>query len=139
MVRFAGVKRNRIFVVSDKPCLGDDFEIVEVPSALDNVSNADLITKCRVSNGRIRCKLLNKPASKLRVALVGNWKMKCGISTYSENLWPEVTKRVGEFKLFIEKNDEPTGDIFQMGDSKVITRSSIGLLEAWRVSQGIGS
>ena len=117
MVRFAGVKRNRIFVVSDKPCLGNDFEIVEVPSSLDNVSTADLITKCRVSNGQIRCKLIQKPAGQLKIALVGNWKMRCGISTYAESLWAQVVKHVGDFKLFIERNDgEITGDIHQIGD-----------------------
>ena len=118
MVRFAGVKRNRIFLVSDKPCLGNDFEMVEVPAALDKISTADLITKCRVSSdGRFRCKLIHKPIGQLKIALVGNWKMQCGISSYSENLWPAIVPHVGDFKLFIEKNDgEATGDIHQIGN-----------------------
>lgn len=43
--------------------------------------------------------------------------MRCGIATYSENLWPEVAKHVGDFKLFIEKNDITTGDVRQFGET----------------------
>lgn len=134
MVRFAGVKSNRIFVVSDKPCLGDDFQIIEVPAYLDQVSTSDLITKCRVSNGRIRCKLINKPIDQLRIAFVGNWKMRCGISTYSENLWPEVIKHTNDFKLFIEKNDEVTGNILQIGDTVV---SADKVVTCWRRGESL--
>lgn len=115
MVRYAGIKHNRIFVVSDKPCLGTDFEILEVPSDFDSISNTELITKCKIIDGKIQCRSFKKQLSQIKLALVGNWKMRCGISTYSENLWPEVVKHVGDFKLFIEQNDEPTGNIYQIG------------------------
>lgn len=115
MARFVGVKDNRIFVVSDKPFDDKQFEIVKVPPELAGVSAADLIVRCRVKNGVIKCKSFKKPASQIKLALVGNWKMRCGIATYSENLWSEVVKYVGHFKLFIEKNELTTGDIHQIG------------------------
>jgi glycosyltransferase involved in cell wall biosynthesis len=125
MARFVGVKNNRICVVSDKPFQNGDLQMLEVPPELSQINPADLIVNCRVQNNKIKCKNFKKPANQMKVALVGNWKMRCGIATYSEHLWPEVIKHVGDFKLFIEQNDLPTGDIHQIGtqilpDSKVL-------------------
>lgn len=119
MVRFVGVKHNRICVVSDNLISNDDLDVIEVPLELLHVSPADLITNCVVLDKKIKYKHAKKPAAQIRLALVGNWKMQCGISTYSESLWPEVVKHVGEFKLFIEKNDTNTGDIHQLGDQVI--------------------
>lgn len=119
MARFVGVRQNRICVVSDNPFNNSDLEVVEIPIELSNVSAADLITNCIVKNGQIKCKCSKKPTNQLKLALVGNWKMRCGIATYSEHLWPEVAKHVGDFKLFIEKNDILTGDILQFGNQQL--------------------
>jgi len=121
MTRFVGIKQNHICVVSDVPFVTEGLQIVEVPAALDHVSSSELITNCRVKNGVIKVKCAKKPASQIKLALVGNWKMRCGIATYSEHLWPEVVKHVGDFKLFIEKNDIPTGDIYSIGRQKLST------------------
>lgn len=115
MARFVGVKNNRICIVAGNKFRHNDLESLEVPPELDHVSSADLIINCRVQNNKVRYKSFKKPANQIKLALVGNWKMRCGIATYSEHLWPEVVKHVGEFKLFIEKNDLPTGDIHQIG------------------------
>lgn len=116
MVRYVGVKRDRIFVTSGSPCFSEGFQVLEVPQELDHVSAADLITNCKIVNGQIKSKLVKKSAKELKVALVGNWKMRCGIATYSENLWGEVVKHIGDFKLFIERNEVTTGDIYQIGN-----------------------
>ncbi len=115
MARFVGVKNSRIYVVSDKSFINDDLQVLEIPSELSGVSASDLITKCKVKDGVIKCKGFKKPARQMKIALVGNWKMRCGIATYSENLWSEVVKHVGDFKLFVEQHDLPTGDIHQIG------------------------
>jgi O-antigen biosynthesis alpha-1,2-mannosyltransferase len=125
MARYVGIKHNRICVVSDNPFNNDGLEIIEIPSELSHVSASDLITNCKVTGNSIKCKNIHKPVGQIKVALVGNWKMRCGIATYSEHLWPEVVKHVGDFKLFIEKNELWTGDIHQMGnqiipDDKVV-------------------
>jgi glycosyltransferase involved in cell wall biosynthesis len=116
MARFVGVKNNHICIVSDKSFSNDDLQVLEVPPELSGVSASDLITNCRVKDGVIKCKTFKKTAKQMKIALVGNWKMRCGIATYSENLWTEVVKHVGHYKLFIEKNDITTGDIHQIGD-----------------------
>ncbi len=90
MARFVGVRQNRICVVSDNLFNNSDLEVVEIPPELSNVSPAQLITTCVVKNGQIKCKCSKPPAKQIKLALVGNWKMRCGIATYSENLWPEV-------------------------------------------------
>jgi glycosyltransferase involved in cell wall biosynthesis len=119
MARFVGVKNNHICIVSDIPFSNEGIELVEVPLELANISPADLITNCQVRNGKIKCKNFHKSAKDIKLALVGNWKMRCGIATYSENLWAETVKHVGDFKLFIEQHDLHTGDIYQVGDQKV--------------------
>jgi len=125
MARFVGVKHNRVCVVSDNLFNNDELDIIEVPPELSSVTPSELISNCVVRDGKIRCKHIKKLAKELKIALVGNWKMRCGIATYSEHLWPEVVKHVGGFKLFVETNDLPTGDIHRLGtqmlqDSQVV-------------------
>lgn len=117
MARFIGVKHNRICVVSDNIFNNSGLEVIELPPDLHHLPPAELMTNCSIRNGQVIYKYHKKPIGQIKLALVGNWKMRCGIATYSENLWPEVAKHVGDFKLFIEKNDIPTGDIYQFGDS----------------------
>jgi glycosyltransferase involved in cell wall biosynthesis len=134
MVRFVGVKRNRICAVSDSLFNNDGLEIIELPSELAHVSASDLVTNCIVKNNQIKCKSIKKPANQLKIALVGNWKMRCGIATYSENLWPEVVKHVGEFKLFIEENAITTGDIHQVG-SQLVPEEQV--VTCWKRGQSL--
>lgn len=116
MSRFVGIKNNYICIVSDKPFNYGNLKVLEVPSELEKLTPAELILNCRVSNNKLKYKFSKKPAHELKVALVGNWKMRCGIASYSENLWAEVIKHVQDFKLFIEENDLPTGDLYKIGN-----------------------
>lgn len=134
MARFIGIKDDHICIVSDSPFTNEGLQLLEVPSELSHVSSADLITNCIVKDGKIKCKFFKKSTKQLKLALVGNWKMRCGIATYSENLWPEVVKHVGDFKLFIEKNDLPTGDIHQVGD-QIITDEQVSI--CWARGQSL--
>jgi glycosyltransferase involved in cell wall biosynthesis len=136
MARFVGVRDNRICVVSDNLFNNSDLEVVEIPPELSNVSAAQLITTCIVKNGRIKCKCSQKPTKQLKLALVGNWKMRCGIATYSENLWPQVAKHVGDFKLFIEKNDILTSDVHRFGDR---TLSEDQVVACWKRGESLQS
>jgi glycosyltransferase involved in cell wall biosynthesis len=120
MVRFAGIKNNRIYVVSDHIITNSELQIIEVPEELSHILSKDLIVSGKVKNNQIVIKLKNKPAKDIKLALVGNWKMRCGISTYAENLWPEIVKHVGDYKLFIEENiGESTGPLNQMGTETI--------------------
>jgi hypothetical protein len=119
--RYVGAKHGSICIVSTSPIITDDsnVSIVEVPNEHDDVSSSELFTGFRVHGNEIRAKKrLLKPSS-MKIAFVGNWKMRCGIATYNENLWPEIAKHVGDFKLFIERNDAPTSPINVIGDVAV--------------------
>jgi glycosyltransferase involved in cell wall biosynthesis len=133
-MRFAGVKNNRIYVISDDPIVGEDLEVLEVPPELSHIPSLELITGCRIRNGKIISKLAKKCAKKMKVALVGNWKMKCGIATYSENLWSEVVKHVGDFKLFIENNDSSTGTLNEIGGNII---SPDNVIACWKRGESL--
>jgi len=115
-MRFAGVKNNKIFVVSDKQINNSNYEVIKIDDHLDSVKDVDLITNYKVFENKIVPQKSQKPLSELKFAFVGNWRMKCGISTYSENLLPHIVKEFKHFKLFIEENDSPTHDVFQVGE-----------------------
>ena len=134
MARFVGVKQHRICVVSDNIFNNDGLEIIEVPPELQHVPPSELITSCTVCNGKLKYKHTKKPLNQIKLALVGNWKMRCGIATYSENLWPHVAKHVGDYKLFIEKNDIVTGDIHQFGD-RLLSDSQV--IPCWKRGESL--
>jgi glycosyltransferase involved in cell wall biosynthesis len=119
--RYVAARRGSIYVVSSSPIVADDpgTETAEVPAEHASLTSVALVTGFRVRSGKLRAMKRRPPAASMKLALVGNWKMQCGISTYSENLWPEVAKHVGGFRLFTEKNDHPTGPITVIGDVAV--------------------
>jgi glycosyltransferase involved in cell wall biosynthesis len=110
MPRFAGVRDNSIRILSDNSFASDDLHIVEIPSELHSIPSEQLVSDFKFKNGHFVSKRSHKPASELRVAVVGNYLMKCGIATYSYNLWPHVVKHLNDYKLFVEKNDNPTSE-----------------------------
>lgn len=114
--RYIGIKNNYIQVVSDKEFTFNNLKIVKLPKEFENVSSEELITNYRYSNNELKAKKSSKPFDETKIAFVGNFKMKCGISTYSENLWPEIAKQSKDFKLFIEENEFPTSSIYEFGN-----------------------
>lgn len=122
MIRFVGARKGSICLVSSSPLSGspdEGVEFVTVPQEYENLDVNELFTRFKVRNGVLRPKRKYGPASTLKLAFVGNWKMRCGIATYSENLLPEIAKHFGDFKLFIERNDTPTSPINVVGDVAV--------------------
>lgn len=115
-MRYAATKNNRICFISPEPIQDSNYNSIEIPEEWSHIPSKDLILNCKVKDNQLSCKLLKKPAHQMKVALVGNWKMRCGIATYSENLWPHVVKGVGDFKLFIENNSSVTGNLNEIGD-----------------------
>jgi glycosyltransferase involved in cell wall biosynthesis len=132
-VRYAATKHNRIHSISSEPFQCDsDYQIIEIPEKLSHINSKDLILYAKVKNGEISSKLIKKSASKMKIALVGNWKMKCGIATYNENLWSEVIKYVGDYKLFIENN--PAVD--QLNDQSI---SDNKIVACWKRGNSLQS
>jgi glycosyltransferase involved in cell wall biosynthesis len=134
MPRFLGIKNNHISIVSDTSFVCDGIQIIELPPHLTDVSPSDLISNYRIKNGKLVSKYSHKPAKDLKVAFVGNWKMQCGIATYSENLWGAVSKHLGDFKLFIEKNEDKTGPITEIGGVSI---SPDRVVECWKRGESL--
>ena len=104
MSRFAGIKNNHIQIISDTKMHSDDYSVIEIPNSLNNISDTDIILKYKYNN-KFYTKYSNKSAKDLKIALVSNYGTKCGIATYSKFLYDEIIKLIGDYKLFIEKND----------------------------------
>ncbi len=99
---------------------------VPIPDELQDKSLADLLVESKIRNGQIvprKCK-----AGKLRVALVSNWKMRCGIATYANCLYEQLVPHLSGFKLFVERNNNPTEPMHQLGDT-ILTNDQI--VECW--------
>jgi polysaccharide biosynthesis protein PslF len=135
MKRFAGIKNNRIYVISDYPINNKDLQVLEIPESLLEISSKDLIINSKIKNNTIVYKLRNKPAKDIKLALVTNWKMRCGISTYAETLYPEIVKYVGDYKLFVEENiGESTGLLNKIGE-EFIDESKISV--CWKRGESL--
>ena len=124
MIFFIGVKNNCINVISDKPFESQDLKIFELITDEDNITPLDILTKYKINNNKIILKKPHKKSPDLKIAFVGNWKMQCGISTYAESLWGEISNLVGNFKLFIEYNSDPTEPFNHIG-GKIIDSNNI--------------
>lgn len=116
MPRYAGIKNNRIQVISNTSLSINEFHSQLIPDSLNHITNNDLILNYRLKNNELVLHRGGRPANQLKIALVGNYKMACGISTYNEYLWPAITAHVKDFHLFIEENEFPTGSPNQFGD-----------------------
>lgn len=101
-MRYAGIKNNRICLVSDKPITHTASIII--PEEFNNIDAKNLIN-CKIIDGKIIYKNVKKTAKQLKVALVSNYGSTCGIGTYSKFLYDELVDYLGDYRLFIEKND----------------------------------
>lgn len=129
MIKYAGIKDNNILIISDKLFTSNDYNIVEIPEEFSHLSSTDLITNFKFKNGKFKSKLVNKSFKDYKIAFVTNWKMSCGISTYSEALYSEMIKKCGDYKLFIEKNNNPTSPVNFINDEFV---SNDKIIECWK-------
>lgn len=116
MTRFIGYKNNSIIMVSDKLFHDKDLNILEIPKELESISSQDIILNYKIKNNKLVNKNIKKEVKDLRVAFVSNFKMSCGISTYFENLVPEIINHISDFKIFAEINPNPTSDMNLIGN-----------------------
>jgi glycosyltransferase involved in cell wall biosynthesis len=133
--KYVAARDGGIFLVSSTPITMTDVEIVEVPADMHELTGTQLITDYRVAHGKLRARWRGQPNKNLKLAFVGNWKMQCGISTYSESLLPEIAKHVSDFRLFIEKNDRPTGPTTVVGHMAV---SPDHVVQCWKRGEPLG-
>lgn len=127
MSRYIVVKDGRIRAVSSTEITSSD-DVLRVPPELDEISAATLMSGFQVQNGVIQVGQVLKPASQTKIAFVGNWKMRCGISTYAEKLWPHVAASVADWRIFAERNAEKTGPLNDVGG---VTVDPSRVVECW--------
>jgi len=127
MPRFIGIKDNKIRIVSNNKITSADLNIIPLHEQFDNVSASDLILNYKFKDGSVLPK--NRNVKDLKVALVTNFKMKCGIASYSQFLYSALVPYLGNFKLFIEKQDSYIEDIYKLGEN---TLSEDQVLPCWK-------
>lgn len=116
---FALVNKNgEIVGFSDRRLESKDNKTIEL-----DVCDNDLINK----------KVGGMKAENMKVAFICNWKMQCGISTYSKFVVDALKSKVKEIKIFSEINGQPEEDnvtqCWQKGESMQETAKQ---LAAWK-------
>lgn len=119
-MRYAGIKNGKISILSEQTIKNKDLEVVQIPSELEHLSNNDLITTCRLINGKIVSKLAKMKAKDMKVALVANYGSKCGIGTYSRFLFEELTKLIGDYRIFSEETEYLDTDARSIPSNKIL-------------------
>src|ERR1035437_6664838 len=138
-MRFIGIKNNKIVMISDKNFSSEGVQVVKASEELNNISNSELIINYKLRNNDLVSKKSVRKASELKVAIVSNWMMQCGLSQYCQSIIPELAKSIKEFKLFIEKNDNPTGPLNIVGDLVIPNENIITCWERGKSLQSLVS
>ncbi len=112
----------------------NEFGIVKVSSIypikvhglkMDIINGQDNVIGARLFYGE----LMN---NNLKVAIICNWKDKCGISTYTEYLTKALSGKVKQIKIFSEENSTKEADVeycWKRGESM---RATIEKIIAWK-------
>jgi glycosyltransferase involved in cell wall biosynthesis len=137
MVKFAAIENDKIKVVSDYKISSDNIKIVQLPEELWDVSPDVLITKYKYKNNKFVSKSDKLQIENLKIAFVSNWKMKCGIATYAENLWSEVIDYINDYKFFIEKRDNYLSPLDTVGSKKIDPQNVIPCWERGKSLQNL--
>jgi glycosyltransferase involved in cell wall biosynthesis len=130
MPRFAGIKDDKIHLISSVLFDHKGYHVLEIPKEFDNISAAELIANFRFKNNELKSKSSKKNAREMKVALVSNYGTKCGIGTYSKFLYDELIGQVGDYKLFIEKQEN-----FSVENPKI---PSSKILPCWKRGESLG-
>lgn len=134
MPKYVGIKGCNVCIVSDKKFSNSELNVIEIPQEFENLSSSELITETIYRNGTLSKRNSKKSAKDLKIALITNWKMHCGIATYADNLYSEIIKYVGDYKFFIEENKDQTEDIHIVGQTRI---SDDKIVSCWERGQSL--
>lgn len=101
-MRYAGIKNNNVYAVSDRMFSGKEMDVVEIPEELATISSEKIILEYKFKNNKFIDKKLFKNAKDLKIALISNYGDNCGIGTYSKFLYDELIKYFADYKIFAE-------------------------------------
>lgn len=119
MQKYVAHHNGRIIIISEGKIESAHLTITELPLELNSISEQELILNFKIINGFFVDTTKSKSRRQLKVALVSNWKMHCGIATYAEELYQHLIGEVKDFKLFVEENENPTQDLNIVGDKMI--------------------
>lgn len=107
---YLGYRNKRINVISNDKFSSDSLDIIELDNQFKDIPNDILIADYEVRRGVVMRKDTPTPLNEIKLALVGVYNIKCGISTYAEALFPSLGARVKDFKIFAENSNTPSDD-----------------------------
>ncbi len=113
-MRYVALHHSRIRIVSDSLFTHPNFTVLPLPKEV-TASPKELMEEWVYQNEFYK-KNSFRPLKELKIAIVSNFRQKCGIATYLENLLPSLAPHCKDFKLFVEHNDSPTGSFYQVGN-----------------------
>lgn len=94
-----------ILAISEKPVQSNDTSIkfLKVPAELEkeDLKNYEVYKDTLVKIGS------KKDPKQMKLAIVSVYKIRCGIATYGEAIYPELVKHFGDYKIFSEYGDTP--------------------------------
>ena len=112
---FIGYRNKQILFITDTLCLpSTNYDVLECDLP-KNVSQSYVINNYEIWRNTMVERNAVKPYSQLRVALVGVYKIQCGISTYAESLFPKIASHVLDYRIFAEYSENIEDD-----DDKII-------------------
>lgn len=117
MPKYIGAIDGKIRVISDTEFHNDEFEVLELLEELSNISPQELIMNYKVKDKKLESKFFRKKAKELRIALVSNYGMMCGIASYSASLYKELMPMLGDYHVFAERNDDV--DVSEIPEDKI--------------------
>lgn len=96
-----------ILSVSDKEFFSPEQKLktLKLPASFSDIPKNEIITDYEIWNNQILHKSDKKNPKELKIAFVGVYRIKCGISTYSEWLFPEIAKHFGGYRIFAELDE----------------------------------
>lgn len=107
MSKWIAYKDGRVKAISSHLFESKELQVLEAPKTLDAFSNEEIML-ARVKDNQVVLPHTKKEAKQLKLAIITNIFERCGISTYSEHLIEQLSKYIGEFRIFAENNDTPT-------------------------------
>jgi glycosyltransferase involved in cell wall biosynthesis len=102
-------------------------DAIDIPSELQDKTIGYLITECKVRDGKLVSKC--KAGKEIKVALVSNYRQRCGVSTYFESLCSKLLPQLNDYKLFVEYTDNPTASFYDL-DGYALNTDRV--LECWK-------
>jgi len=103
---FVGYRGKQILFVSDTAGYPSSDHLVLEYDFPKGITASDILRNYEIWRNTVVEQTAVKPCTQLRIALVGVYRIQCGISTYAEQLFPRIASQVADYKIFAERADD---------------------------------